>query len=178
MTEEELLRCEEKRKERAKQHSKKSYKKKAKHMREVYDRERAEDIEAFRLKKRTQAASWVARNKPKARAADSRTREKALAERRFACKPCNKAFTDSYRLARHEKTDRHKDKLNGRRPSRRTLQSRADSARAKAEKRFFCSACNQTFDGQYHLDAHNLTAKHLKNQRLIDTKDAAVDGSS
>lgn len=103
----ELLQLEDARRLRMKQHSKKSYAKHSAKMRAVYDRERATDITAFRLKKSQQAASWVSRNVGKSRAADKRTRAKALAEKRFHCEDCKKSFIDSSKLNRHLTTDKH-----------------------------------------------------------------------
>ncbi|OIW26442.1 hypothetical protein CONLIGDRAFT_683424 [Coniochaeta ligniaria NRRL 30616] len=61
--------CNEMRKQRQKQHSKKAYAKNAQKMRGQYDKERAVDIIAFRSKLR-QAKSWTSRNKARKYTAD------------------------------------------------------------------------------------------------------------
>ncbi|KAK0119869.1 H(+)-transporting V1 sector ATPase subunit A [Cadophora gregata] len=155
MTAEELLLAEEERKKRRVHMLEK--------MREVYDRERAQDIDAFRLKKRLQAISWVARNKAKVSEINKRSKQKALKTNRFHCECCNKSFADRAKLTRHNDTDRHKIKASGVRP-RLTAKQRMNAglrAQILANKTFHCEPCNQTFDGQFHLDKHKLTQKHL-----------------
>lgn len=161
LTPEELLRRDEERKRRAKQHSKKAYAKNAKLMREQYDRERAQDIDAFRLKKRIQGASWTARNKSKVSTVNVRSKKKAKVECRFYCKPCQKPFSDSTKLKRHENTTRHKNNVIGRAPTAKARQQRKYSASLIASKTFHCATCNQSFGSPNHLEAHKLTKKHL-----------------
>jgi hypothetical protein len=157
----ELLQHKEDLKRRAKQHSKKAYAKNAQRMRDQYDLDRAQDIDAFRAKKRAQAISWTARNKPRVLAAYARTKKKAVVECRFYCTTCQKAFRDSNKLKRHNGTLRHRNKVVGHGPTAKMLSDRASSARIRARKTHHCATCNQTFDSAYHLAAHKLTNKHL-----------------
>ncbi|TVY24568.1 ATP synthase subunit alpha, mitochondrial [Lachnellula hyalina] len=130
MTAEELLALAAERKKRAVQHSKNAYAKNAQRMRETYDRERAQDIDAFRLKKRIQAIAWVAKNK-KARAASNKSKKKAVAKKRFYCSYCKMAFADSTKLKRHKNSAAHKHRLNGRRPTTKQRSDQASRARIR-----------------------------------------------
>lgn len=168
LTAAQLVRREKDRKVRAKHHWKKAYAKNAQAMREQYDRERAEDIEAFRAKKRVQAISWISRNKSRVNAFYARSKKKAVAEQRFYCETCQKAFADSTKLKRHNNSTRHQNKVAGRPSSAKALESQKYAARVIAEKRFHCATCNQSFDGAYHLDAHKLTQKHLAKLASVD----------
>ncbi|KAI8940342.1 hypothetical protein NX059_004035 [Plenodomus lindquistii] len=161
----ELEQQEAERKLRAKEHSKKAYAKNSQVMREQYDRERAQDIVAFRLKKSIQAKSWVSRNKSKVSAINRRSKTKALATQRFYCNACLKGFPDSSKLKRHNETDKHKDKVADKPLSLGALKYKKEKARVAAKKTHFCKACDQNFDGPKHLADHKLTSKHLKNSR-------------
>jgi len=161
MTAEDLLVHAAEVKKRAVQHSKNAYAKNAQSMREAYDRKRAQDIDAFRLKKRIQAIAWVAKNKEKARAASRTSKKKAVEKQRFYCSCCKKAFADSSKLKRHSNGCRHKNKLNGRHLTAKQRSSQASRARILAAKTFYCKPCDVTFDNAYHMDKHKLTTKHL-----------------
>jgi hypothetical protein len=43
------------------------------------------------------------------------------------------------------------------------------SAKIKASKKFYCPACDMTFDGQYRLRKHNGTDKHKAKLATMDT---------
>jgi hypothetical protein len=163
LTAEELLLAEGERKKRTVRHSKMHYAKNAEKMRETYDRERAQDIDAFRLKKRVQAIAWVARNRERTRAIGARSKKKTVAKQRFYCECCKKPFADSTKLKRHNNTSRHKSKLSedGRRLNAKQRYNAGLRAQILADKTFQCEPCNQTFDGAYHLDKHKLTKKHI-----------------
>ncbi|KAK3065894.1 hypothetical protein LTS18_002263 [Coniosporium uncinatum] len=121
----------------------------------------ARDIDAFRLKKGTQAASWVARNPEKVKAADARCKKKAVVERKHYCTTCERAFADSSKLKRHNNSAQHKNRVSGKPPTAKALQAREYSARLIANKTFHCATCDQSFDGAYHLNQHNMSQKHL-----------------
>jgi hypothetical protein len=75
---EELLLYAAERKKRAAEYSKKGYAKNSQKMKENYDRDRAQDIDALCLKKRIQAIAWVAKNKEKANAASKKSKNHAV----------------------------------------------------------------------------------------------------
>ncbi|CZR53904.1 uncharacterized protein PAC_03786 [Phialocephala subalpina] len=152
MTAQELLAHEAERKKRAVQHSKNSYAKNAQSMREAYDRERAQDIDAFRLKKRIQAIAWVAKNKEKVKAVQKKCKKNAVVEQRFYCSCCRKAFADSAKFKRHKNTSRHKNRLNGRRPTARQLYDQEARAQIRADKTFYCEPCDRTSMGEWFRD--------------------------
>ncbi|KAK4560790.1 Alpha subunit of the F1 sector of mitochondrial F1F0 ATP synthase [Recurvomyces mirabilis] len=131
------------------------------HSREQYDRDRAQDIDAFRARHRVAGAKWVAKNKAKVASTNAKSKRKAKDEKRFNCPTCSKSFADKSKLDRHNGTPRHKDRVNGRRPTRKQREMQKYSARILANKTYHCDDCDQSFDGQYHLTQHNLTQKHL-----------------
>ncbi|KAK3077462.1 hypothetical protein LTS18_010196 [Coniosporium uncinatum] len=167
LSEEQLRRREDDRKRRSKERSKKAYVKNTQAMRAQYDLERARDIDAFRLKKRIQAASWTAKNRPKAREGWARGKKKALAERRFYCETCQRVFADSSKLARHNKSTLHKNKSEGVPPTAKALERQAYSARVIADRTFHCAPCNQLFNCASRLEAHNSTRKHLDKHAAV-----------
>ena len=173
LTAAELAELEAARKLRAKEHSKKNYAKNSKRMREQYDLERAQDIVAFRLKKRIQAISWVARNKEKMAMFSRRSKKKAVDTRRFFCATCEKAFPDSSKLARHNDTDRHRAKVAGQRPSPRAAEYQRRMAFIIANKTHYCETCDQHFSGATHLQTHNGTSKHIAKSTLANVSLAA-----
>lgn len=162
MTAEELLVHAAERKKRAVEHSKNAYAKNGQRMREAYERERAQDIDAFRLKKRTQAVAWVAKNREKVRAASNNSKTKALANKRFYCSCCKMAFRDSSKLKRHNNSAPHKNRLNGRRPTTKQRCDQASRDRIRTAKKHYCKPCDQAFDSPYHLDVHKNSPGHLK----------------
>ena len=173
LTAAELVELEAARRLRAKEHSKKAYAKNSQRMREQYDLERAQDIVAFRLKKKIQAISWVARNKDKAALHCHRSKKKAVDTQRFSCATCGKAFADSSKLARHNKTDRHKAKVAGQSPSRRAAEYQRRMASIVANKTHYCDTCDQYFSGAGHLIAHNSTRKHIAKSALANVSPTA-----
>lgn len=192
MTPKELLFAEEQRKKRkvvmAKQYREKnaeSIKKRqkeyraanwdtiSKKVREAYDRERAADIDAFRLKMRLLAVSWVARNKEKVRGIQKTCKEKILREKRFFCKTCQKPFRDSSKLNRHMNSDRHKNKVNGN--THRQLYDAAARADVRKARKHWCAPCQQPFDSDFHLQKHKKCDKHLNKVKLLES--AASDTS-
>lgn len=151
---------------RAKQHSRKNYAKNAQRMREQYDLERAQDVVAFRLKKRKQAISWVARNKEKMASHSRCSKKKAVETKRFPCVICNKTFADSAKLKRHEATDRHEAKKSGQRPKPRAAEHERRMASIVANKTHYCPTCDQYFSGPKHLTTHEATQKHIAKSTL------------
>lgn len=173
MSDEQLLRQEQERKRRDRERYRLHGRRQD---RERYERDRAADIEAYRLTKRDQARSWVKRNKSKALAASTRCKNKARKTRKFSCKTCNKAFTDKSKLTRHNKSQRHRDMVNGRRPTAKQKAMRTYSSKKLSDKCFYCVPCDHAFDGAYHLKQHKLTKRHLDTVARIN--ESSVGGTT
>lgn len=182
MTEEQLVRRAEKRKTRKVYVRRQHYLKNLEHYRQLYENERARDIDAFRAKKAKQARSWVARHRAKVREVQKRSKAKARAEQRYRCVTCDKSFTDSNKLKNHYNSQRHKDNLSGGKVRSLQRQRQLDTRRRnKALKRYLCVECDYAAESSDSLQVHYASGKHarrvLELKQSLDISPAANDSA-
>lgn len=96
-----------------------------------------------------------------------RTRNKAKAQARFRCEPCDKNLATQCALDKHDRSQEHRDKMEGvQRPERTRYADNTKAARAanKASGQFVCVLCgNKTFIHQHNLDRHRRESKkHIR----------------
>jgi hypothetical protein len=137
------------------------------------ERERTEDLEGYRLRKRTDKAVWVANNKERSAAIHARVVAKIKSERKHFCPICNTVLASAFALVQHNATDHHKTQVaiaNGAPvipPSIDALRSRSFQAKAKASKRFGCEICQLATVCNAKLETHKKTKGHIKKAALL-----------
>ncbi len=133
-----------------------------------YNREREMDLEGHLLRKRTEKAAWVAKNKDRVAATHANTVAKIKSAGSFRCDDCSISLQSSTALASHLKTKKHAQQLafnlDGVRtpPSRDALRTREHYDKNRAEKKFHCSICDHSAAGPKRLENHKASKHHLK----------------
>ncbi|KAI9053898.1 hypothetical protein LZ554_002843 [Drepanopeziza brunnea f. sp. 'monogermtubi'] len=169
LSKEDLARAEADRKARMAQHSKTSYAKNWQKMRAQHDKERTQDIDAFRLKKRIQTKSWTSRNREKTWEYFRRYRQRNVEQKRFSCSVCERVFINSDKLKRHMNTEVHKKAALGdqRQLTNKQRAAMESIARVRTQKRHHCVPCELTCATPSQLAIHNRNQKHAQNSQAL-----------
>lgn len=97
----------------------------------------------------------------------ARTRNKAKAERRFTCSPCDKVFATDFALDKHLGSQEHQDKLDGVQRQRTQYADNTKAARAAnvASGKYHCPLCNKNFPNDWSLTRHKKESKkHIQHE--------------
>ncbi|KAK3950804.1 hypothetical protein QBC32DRAFT_216542 [Pseudoneurospora amorphoporcata] len=162
MTEEELELYNIRRKERARKISRLASRRKR-------ERARARDLQGYLTKKCNRERKWSRKNRTKTAAIRASRHADAIAEQRYYCKLCKRAYPHRRHYERHQLNKMHieKERLeSGGRPrdplTENAKRQRARAEKNKAAKTFYCTDCDYTAGFHQDLDRHNKSQAHIK----------------
>lgn len=137
-----------------------------------YDRERAQDLDAFLTRKRREKTAWAKKNAAQVAASHAKTVAKIKSERKFYCSVCDLALASSNALQRHLDGPKHKEQVtlfqgaSKPTPSKETLRSRKFNEIAGGDQRYYCKLCDFTTVSPAKLAIHKQTKRHLRKADL------------
>jgi hypothetical protein len=131
------------------------------YMDELLTAEEINELEAER-KLRNSRRDAIVRGKERLRSSAFRTRQKALATRKWACDLCKVAFGAQNQLKHHLTLKKHLDKVAGAQSSKQNLVIQARHNAAVASKKFYCEPCDYAASTSQHYKEHLKRKKHLE----------------
>lgn len=124
----------------------------AEYKRENLTPEQIEEIELY----------YAQKLQEQGRSSMERARANNLASKKYFCDPCSLPCCHKTEFAKHKRTQKHKDKVDG--VTRVVKNERQAKFRTKnlAERKYFCKLCDRGYNSPEHLTRHLTSKKHLK----------------
>jgi hypothetical protein len=98
-----------------------------------------------------------------------KTRERALATKKWACNLCNVTFGAKNQLEHHKKLQKHLDKAAGIAKAVKNPRANERHNENAAARRYYCSPCDYNAKTQQKLNAHLKRPKHLQKVALAQS---------
>lgn len=131
---------------------------------ELMDQLSAEEIDTIERERKLKNSRRDAliRGKERTSRDAKKTREKALAQKKWFCSFCNVNFGAANQLRHHKTLQKHLDNVAGVKKVVKCPRAKERHNENFAAKRFHCQLCNYTAKTQQKLNCHLATKKHLK----------------